>query len=210
MKNSWAAFAAALRHTLGRASLYLPLVVMGMLALGSWWLAHNTPTASVPAPERPARTAPDYYLTQFVVKSFDAQGLLISEVRGDKARHFPHTDILEIDAARVISNRNQRFITGQGDRGYSNADGSEVQLVGNARVLREAGKDAQGRDLPRLEYRGEFLHAFVRTEEIKSHKPVVVTRGADQFSGDRMNYNHIEGIVQLDGRVRVRLEPNQP
>jgi lipopolysaccharide export system protein LptC len=199
-----------LRKLSGRLTLYLPMAAMGLLALGTWWLAHNTPVATVPEPERPQRTEPDYFLTNLVVKGFDAQGQLISEVNGQKARHFPDTDVLEIDVARLRSTRDQRITTGQSDRAYSNGDGSEVQLIGNAVVIREPGKDTQGRLLPRVEYRSEFLHAFVRTEQLKSHKPVIVTRGADQFSGDSMTYNNIDGIVQLDGRVRVRLEAKAP
>lgn len=201
---------AIMRRLLGHMTLYLPLLVMGLLALGSWWLASNTPQAPAPTPEPTLRREPDYFLTNFVVKSFDAKGQLISEVSGQKARHFPDTDVLEIDEARMRSSKNLRITTGRSDRAYSNGDGSEVQLVGNALVVREAGKDEQGRAAPRMEYRGEFLHAFVRTNELKSHKPVIVTRGADQFTGDQMAYNHTDGIVQLDGRVRVRLESKAP
>lgn len=199
-----------IRRLIGHLSLYLPIFAMLLLALGSWWLARNTPVAAAPEPERAVRHEPDYFLTNFVVKSFDAKGQLISEVLGQKARHFPDTDVLEIDVARMRSNKNQRITNGQGDRAYSNGDGSEVQLVGNAIVVREASQDTQGRQLPRVEYRSEFLHAFVRTDELKSHKPVVVTRDRDQFAGDSMLYKNIDGIVQLDGRVRVRLEPKAP
>ena len=199
-----------IRRLLSHMTLYLPLAVISLLAMGSWWLARNTPVAAVPEPEATKRHEPDYFLTNFVVKSFDVQGQLISEVTGQKARHFPDTDVLEIDAARVRSSKNLRITTGKGDRAYSNGDGSEVQLVGNAVVVREAGKDAKGQQLPRAEYRGEFLHAFMRTDEIKSHKPVIVTRGADQFTGDNMAYNNVDGIMQLDGRVRVRLESKAP
>jgi lipopolysaccharide export system protein LptC len=183
------------------------MALMGVLALGSWWLARNTPVISAAQPERVQRQEPDYFLTQFSVKNFDPQGQLLSEVWGQKAKHFPATDILEIDEARFRSYRGARMTNGQGDRAYSNGDGSEVQLVGNAVVVREAGPDSQGRLLPRVEFRGDFLHAFVRTEELKSHKPVIMRRGADEFSGDAMQYNKIDGIVQLDGRVRVRLMP---
>ena len=194
-----------LRQSMGSITLYLPIVIMGLLALGSWWLARNTPEAAQTAPDQPKRLDPDYYLTRFSVKNFDAQGALMSEVFGEKAKHFPATDVLEIDQAQFRSIRGQSATVGQGDRAYSNGDGSEVQLVGNAVVVRQAGKDAQGRELPRVEFRGEFLHAFIRTEELKSHKPVTVLRGADQFTGDTMKYNKVDGIVQLDGRVRVRL-----
>jgi lipopolysaccharide export system protein LptC len=195
------------RQAQGKLTLYLPIVVMSVLALGSWWLARNTPSVNEAAPPSVSRTDPDYLLSQFAIKTFDPSGALANEVWGSKARHFPHTDILEIDEARFRSSRGPRATVGQAQRAYSNADGSEVQLVGNAIVVREAGQDAQGRALPRIEFRGEFLHAFLQTEVVKSHKPVTVVRGADQFSGDTMVYNQLDGLVALDGRVRVRLEP---
>lgn len=195
-----------LRKLLNSITLYLPVVLMGVLALGSWWLARNTPAQVASQLVVEKRLEPDYFLTNFSVKSFDAKGQLMSEVMGEKATHFPATDILDITQAQFRSSRGTLITTGRGDRAFSNGDGSEVQLVGNAVVVREAGKDQQGQPLPRVEFRGDFLHVFARSEELKSHKPVTVLRGADQFNGDTMLYNKIEGIVQLDGRVRVRLE----
>jgi lipopolysaccharide export system protein LptC len=194
------------RSVVGRLTIYMPIVIMGILALGSWWLARNTPVIAANDMKREQRTEPDYFLTQFSLKSFDVQGELTSEVMGQKARHFPATDVLEIEQARFRSSKGLQSTVGQGDRAYSNGDGSEVQLVGNAVVSREARKDAQGRELPSMEIRSEFLHAFLHTEEVKSHKPVTVRRGADVFGGDAMTYNKVEGIVQLDGRVRVQLQ----
>jgi lipopolysaccharide export system protein LptC len=198
--------AAMLRTLVAQFTLYLPMLLMALMALGSWWLAQYTPQEVAVASEKIVRQEPDYFLSDFTVKTFDTAGQLISEIAGQKARHFPHTDILEIDQARLRSLGAGRITTAAGQRAYSNGDGSEVQLVGNALVVREQSVDAQGKPLPRVEFRGDFLHAFMRTEEIKSHKPVTVTRGSDQFSGERMLYNKIDGILQLDGRVRVRLE----
>jgi lipopolysaccharide export system protein LptC len=198
--------AAFLQRFARRLTLYIPISIMGALALGSWWLAKNAPTVDFPEPERAQRQDPDYDLTQFSMKNFDVKGVLISELIGAKARHFPATDTLEVDEARFRMNRDALITSGRGDRGYSNGDGTEVQLVGNAVVIRDASKDAQGQIVPRTEFKGDFLHVFARTEEVKSHKPVKVKRGGDQFSGDVMAYNKIDGILQLDGRVRVRLE----
>lgn len=195
-----------LRRGVSRLTLYLPILMMGALALGSWWLAKNAPAVDIPLPERAQRQDPDYDLTQFSMKNFDDKGLLTSDVRGVKARHFPATDILEVDEVRFRTSQNGNTTNGKADKGYSNGDGSEVQLVGNAVVIREARKDAQGQLVPRIEFKGDFLHVFARTEEVKSHKPVNVKRGGDRFSGDMMAYNKIDGILQLDGRVRVRLE----
>lgn len=198
---------AIFRQLINSVTLYLPMALMGVLALGSWWLARNTPMTLAAAPVvQQQRQEPDYFISNFSVKNFDAQGRLMSEVMGERATHFPATEILDIEQARFRSLRGALSTTGRGDRAFSNGDGSEVQLMGNAVVVREAGQDAKGRPIPRVEFRGDFIHAFVRTQELKSHKPVTVLRGADQFSGDTMLYNKIDGIVQLDGRVRVRFE----
>ena len=89
----------------------------------------------------------------------------------------------------------------------SNGDGSEVQLIGNARVVREATKDAAGNDLPRMEFKGEFLHSYVNEERVKSHLPVVMTRDTDQFQGDDFAYNNLTGVADLKGRVKAILYP---
>jgi lipopolysaccharide export system protein LptC len=190
-----------------RITMYLPVVIIVLLALGTWWLARNTPVFAPQAAESPPKHEPDYYLRNFAVKNFDATGALSSEVAGQEARHFPDTDVLEIDAARIRSFKLGRTTTATANRAYSNGDGSEVQLVGDAVVVREAGQDAAGKPVPRMEFRGEFLHAFLNTEQIKSHKPVSITRGLDQFTADSLHYDNLDRVALLQGRVKGTLTP---
>jgi lipopolysaccharide export system protein LptC len=117
--------------------------------------------------------------------------------------------VLEIDSARIRSIKEGRLTIATANRAYSNGDGSEVQLVGNAVVVREAGKDASGAAFPRLEFRGEFLHTFLNTEQIKSHKPVVLIRDKDQFEADTLQYDNLERIAVLQGRVKSVLTPRK-
>src|SRR5690349_1949550 len=57
-----------------RMSVYLPVILMGLIALGTYWLARNTPTVGI-EPAAPAATHdPDQYMRNFSVKSFDASG----------------------------------------------------------------------------------------------------------------------------------------
>jgi lipopolysaccharide export system protein LptC len=92
-------------------------------------------------------------------------------------------------------------------RALSNADGSEVQLFGDAVVTRQPGVDAKGQRLPRTEVRGEFLHVFVNTEQVRSNRPVVLERDTDRFAGDNLDYNHVNQQLQLTGRVRGVIAP---
>jgi lipopolysaccharide export system protein LptC len=61
--------------------------------------------------------------------------------------------------------------------------------------------------LPRVEYRSEFLHAFMNTERVQSHKPVELLRGNDRFTADRLEFDNVEQVLQLSGRVRGTLSP---
>jgi hypothetical protein len=79
-----------------------------------------------------------------------AQRRLRSELFGTEGRHYPDNDTLEVDQVRMraISPRGP----GHGataNRGLSNGDGSEIQLFGNAVVVREAATGSSGRAVPR-------------------------------------------------------------
>ena len=202
---------AAWRQLVGawdRTAIYMPLLMMGLLALGTYWLARNTPGIGTPETAREVRHEIDYFMKKFSVRTFDETGRLKSEIFGDEGRHFPDTDILEIDQARVRSLRPDGSITvATGNRAYTNGDASEVQLSGDARVVRDAWRDPSGKEFPRLEFRGEFLHAFLNEERVTSHKPVVLTRGLDQFTGDTFDYDNLGQVANLKGRVRGVLVP---
>ena len=197
-----------LRQGWEKFSLYLPIILMGMMALGTWWLVRNAPApiAAAAGPSNPHQ--PDYFMKLFSVKSFDATGRMQSEIKGEMGRHYPDTDTLEVDKVHMRSVTPQGLVTlATADRALSNADGSEVQLFGNAVVTREALPGGAGTAQPRLEFRGEFLHAFTQTERVRSDQPVVLIRGNDRFTADAMEYDHLDQVLQLRGRVRGVLMP---
>ena len=195
-----------LRAAWDRASIYLPIILMGVLALGTYWLVRSTPVFMLPEAPRPPSHEPDYFMKKFTVKTFDAAGKLKSEVSGAQAKHFPDTDTLEIDGARIRSFDAQGHLTTvTANRALTNADASEVQLMGNARAVREAV--AGLKPVPRMEFKGEFLHAYMKTERLKSDKPVELIRGPDRFVADSMDYDNLKQIIELRGRVRGLLVP---
>lgn len=197
-----------LKELWDRFLLYLPLALLALLALATYWLVRTVPPSADAAEQAVQGHEPDYFMSGFSVRTFDAAGRLRTEVLGDKARHFPDTKLLEIDGIRVRSFDAQgRLTTASAQQGVTNEDTSELQLMGNAVVVREAQTDTSGKTTPRLEYRGEFLHAFMRTEKIRSHKPVELARGNDRFSADTLDFDNVEQVLQLQGRVRGTLVP---
>ncbi|MGB6099328.1 MAG: LPS export ABC transporter periplasmic protein LptC [Comamonas sp.] len=193
-----------------QVTLYLPLTLMGLLALATWWLVRNAPQALQPeAPARPAHEA-DYFMRDFSVKSFDADGRLQSVVRGRLAQHYPDTDTLEIDQVDIHSTNAQgRVMTATAQRAISNADGSEVTLLGDAVVERVTPPAAGQRAIPALRLQGQRLQAWAQTERVRSDDPVTLIQGGDTVTADTLDYDNKAGLLRMDGHVRGLVQPRQ-
>lgn len=197
------------RRAWDRVAIYLPLILMGLMAMGTYWLVRNTPDATQEDLVAAPRHVPDYFMRDFSVRVFDANGQLRSEITGTEARHFPDTDTLEIDRPNIRTYaRDGRLTLAQAGRAVTNADGSELQLFDKAVVVRDGlhKNDAT----VRTELRSDFFHIVVNTEEIRTHLPVELTRGeTDKFSADKMAYDNLSRTLELKGRVRGVLMPRK-
>lgn len=198
------------RRVFDRLAVYLPLLLMGLMAMTTYWLVRNTPVMMEDELEAVPRHVPDYFMRDFSVKVFGDDGRLKSEMVGVEGRHYPDTDTLEIDQPRIrVLGAQGRVTTAVAARGLINADGSEAQLFDKAVVVREASTDEQGIVTPRTEMHSDFLHLFANTERVRSHLPVLLVRGAgDRFtSQDGIDYDNLDRVMQLTGRVRGTLLP---
>nr|WP_315263062.1 LPS export ABC transporter periplasmic protein LptC [uncultured Limnohabitans sp.] len=199
------------RRVWDRLAVYLPLLLMGVMAMGTYWLVRSTPVMSEAEIDAPLRHEPDYVMRDFSVKVFADDGTLKSEITGSEGRHFPDTDTLEIDQPRIrMLSVNGRLTMAVAKRGLINSDASEVQLFDKAVVTREGMTSKQGEVVPRIELQSDFLHVVSNTEEVRSHLPVVMIRGSgNRFSADGMTYDNLGRALQLTGRVRGTLLPRQ-
>jgi lipopolysaccharide export system protein LptC len=186
-------------------SAYLPLVLMLLLALASWWLVKNAPRTEPAAEARLPLGEPDYTMTQFALERFDASGRLKLRIEGDRLRHFPDSDRFEIDRARIRAwAPDGRLTLATAQRALGNGDGSEVQLLGGAEVT---AQDAAG--VP-VVMQGEFLHAFLVTERVSSHLPVLVRHGSSDMRAAGLEYDHAARRLALKGPLRAQLTPTAP
>jgi len=191
--------APRLRELLGA---YLPLLLMLLLALGTWWLVKHTPRPTAASDSAPLRHDPDYEMRDFAITRFAPDGRATVRIEGAWLRHYPDTDRIEIEAARMQANAPDGRVTrASAARALSNGDGTEWQLSGNARVV------AQLPSGPPLEVDSEFLHLFVSTERIRSHQPVIVRQGNDEIRAGGIDADNLAQQMQLAPPVRARLSP---
>jgi lipopolysaccharide export system protein LptC len=184
-------------------SAWLPILLMGALALGTWWLVKVTPGPVTERRSIPPRHEPDYAMNDFSVQRFARDGKLRLHIEGAQLRHYPDTDTIEIDEVRIRAvGADDRVTVANARLAVANSAATEVQLQGGAQVLRLATPRE-----PALEMRGEFLEAFLDTERVRSHLPVVVRSGADELRADSFEYDHASRSAQLKGRISATFAP---
>ena len=184
-------------------SAYLPLLLMALLALATWWLVKNTPPPLAAAPEGPLQHEPDYLMQRFTMQRFAPDGRLRVQIAGTQLRHYPDTDTLEIDGATIVAHSPDGSVTRASARSaLANGDATEVQLRGGAHVVREG---AGTRDA--IEFDSEFLHAFLSTERVRSHLPVRLRQGTSELRAAGIDYDNLARAAKLAGPVRARFDP---
>jgi lipopolysaccharide export system protein LptC len=191
------------RHRLLRAlSSYLPLLLMALLAAGTWWLVRNTPQAPGERAAAPPSQTPDYTMTGFAIVRFAPDGQVALRISGDVLRHYPATDRLEIDGVRIQATApDGRTTDATARQAVANGDGSEIQLLGGAQVVSQL----PGGQV--LEVKGEFLHAFLRFERLRSHLPVQVRHGGTEARAGGLDYDNLQRQLTLNGPVRATVAP---
>ena len=191
-----------------RLSIYLPVLLMMLLALASYWLLRATPEPERPVAERPVTHEPDYFMKRFSVKVFEPSGALKTELFGTEARHHPDTGTLVVDSARIRSFNPQRQLsTATARQITSNDAGTVFVLEGDATVVRQAGRSASGELLSRMEFHGEYLRVSVDPDHVMSDRPVLLVRDKDQITADNLDYQGDTRVAVLTGRVRALFAP---
>ena len=189
----------------GIVSNYLPLLLMAFLATGTWWLVKNTPLlGDTGAPAAP-RHLPDYRMANFEIQRIGADGRLNVQIAGAELRHYPDTDTLEIDQARVRAVAPDGSLAlAEAKRAVSNGDGTDLQLQGDVR-LRRLPAGAADNAPAQLEVRGEFLQALSNSEILRSHLPVTIRQGGSTLNAQNFEYRHLTGQVRFTGKAQGQI-----
>lgn len=191
-----------------RLAIYLPMVLMAVLALLTYWMVRLAPQLAEPQEPQPKTHEVDFFMRGATMRTYDKDGRLQSQLFGAEMRHYDDSATVEVDHPRWKSTAPDGRVTHATARlALSRDDGSELQLFNNAVVVRDALTTARSGMLPRQEFRGDFLHVFAKDERMLSHLPVRFFSGQDEFSGESFRYDHLNRMVELEGRAKARIMP---
>ncbi len=202
--RSTATLRQSLRTALDILLGWLPVLVLGVLLLGTTWLVRTAPppvqNTQVKAPQHIA----NYDLQQFTLRTYSLDGQMQSSLSGASAAHFEDSLVTVVQRPQVtMYAKDGRVTTASAQQAVSNEDGSEVQLMGQAHIHRAS----VGQQTQALTVKSDFLHFFVNTDSVQTDSPVVVTRGANTFQSDRLRADNLNASVNMRGRVKVVLHP---
>jgi lipopolysaccharide export system protein LptC len=184
--------------------LYLPAMLMALLALGTWWLVQRTPVAISPAPAAPPQRQQDYEMHDFASAVYSPSGQVLQSLRGVRMQHFNNGEIdmqqprlLQQDATALVNRRMQA----QAARALGQDDGSDITLLGQVQLQQtQAGQDDLQVQAPKVRIfdDGQRLHA---SDGVRSR------RGNLDLQGEQMDWDNDSRILTMQGAVRTVVQP---
>jgi lipopolysaccharide export system protein LptC len=194
-----------------RLQALLPALLLGLLALLTYWLVQNSPIINDSEAPAPKSSKPDAFFYRFNLIGFDERGDWRIQISGDRAWHRPDLESYEIDRPNIVKrdDKTRALTVVRANKARSDEDGTVVQLFGQAEVKRGAYTDAQGKSQDPMDVRSDYLQIDDRSQTVETHMPVTIVRGGDQLSAGRLQAQQLDGTLKLEGRVHGTLVPRR-
>ena len=198
---------------LARAQSAAPLVLAAAAAAFTWWLVSSAPKPESAQAPRADPATPDYELAHARLARFDAQGRLQAVLDGQRMRHFPATQTLQIDSMQLaMRHPDGRRVLAQAKAGEWSETLGQASLSGAADVrLADVGvvppgfvaEQPLGPGVTRIQ--GERLELDTRARVLTSSQPVTVQREGSVVLAQSLRHDEPAGVTELGGRVQGRL-----
>lgn len=188
--------------SLSRLALRLmPLLLMALVAGSTFWLVQvNTPREQTDA-ERQKRHVPDYYMDRFTATELAEDGTTKMRFTGERMVHYEDDQTYEVTRPAMRAYEPDRPpVTGYANVGRMNADGSVIDLYGDARIVRVQGADPS-KD-PELTATSSYFQILINDDIVKTDKPVKLTRGPSVMTANGLVFNNVTREIDLLGNVR--------
>lgn len=180
----------------------LPLMMMALLAVGTWWLVKTAPQAPRSGPVAPPRHDPDYRLEHFTIERFQASGERMMTLQGDRLRHYPDTDDIDIDVVHLHATGPKReHIEATARQAQVSGKADWVVLQDGANVTSTAPGEAP------VQMTGERLRVSPRQHLVEADLPVRVHQEGNEFNAQSMEFNGVTRQLMLHGPARIVLQP---
>lgn len=177
--------------------LLLFILVLGLIAAGTWWLASHVVTMPLGAAPPPTHE-PDYYFSDATVTTLDKQGKRSAVMTAPRIVHHPDDDSSEVFAPRIeYFSAGDPPWHGQSDHGLMPSGGQLVKLDGHVE-MRRPGKNGGAP----LVITTDRLDVNLNTNIGSTADPVQIVQGSSRMTGTGMLAYFKDNRMVLQSSVR--------
>lgn len=181
-----------------RGSLWLPLLVLLLLAALSFWIERSVQVTD--NGNLADKTEPEGIMENFDALRTDPTGRPQYRLSAKKLKHYSGSKLTELESPRfVLLDAQAGDVSAVAHQATVSPDGNEVDLSGEVNVLREAGAGQSAMTL-----RTARLIVYPERNLLRSPGPVDIQDATLKLRAGAMEYNAGQRLVKLTGRVQAR------
>jgi lipopolysaccharide export system protein LptC len=183
---------------------YGPPLLLGMLALASFWLLRQLDAEREGGTPTP-RHVPDFYMENFETTTMGADGQPRRWMQARYMAHFPDTDTHEFDTPvmRMYRDEGPPWHV-RSERGWLSSSGDVMLLLGKVHIWRN---NVNG--IKELDLKTEDLRVLPETSYGETDRPVEITTPTSRTTGVGMKAYLAEDRLELLNDVRTLLQPKR-
>lgn len=176
-----------------------PLFLLALLAALLFWVNQSARAPSPVQDEDSRRAAPDYMIENFSAVRMDRDGVSRHLLSAKRMLHYPDDDTTDLEQPRFINTEpGKPAMQVDADQAKMSANGEDIYLTGNVRVLRSAGKGRRETAMTT-----SFLHLLPDDGIAKTDRPVVITEANAVIKAVGMEVSNRTQVTRLLSQVRV-------
>lgn len=183
-----------------RYGLWLPMAVLGMLALFSFWIEQSVKESSIRSGVN--LEEPDSIVENFLAISTDAAGVPRYRLAAAKLSHFSGDRQTLLDAPKLTHlHASQGEMRISSSKASVSPGGDRLVFTGQVNVLRPADEARREMSL-----QTSYLEVLTDSNEALTGKPVVIRQPGLQISAAGLHLFADSRLLKLKGRVKAQFQ----
>lgn len=197
------------RARIDRLTAWSPLLLLGGLALATWWLdAQIQPPP--PKPDGSSRHDPDIFIEKFRAVALDANGRAVQTVAAERAARFADDQSTEFTAPSVmLAEAGRPALSAVAERGVLTGDRKRVTLSGSVVAVRDADPNVKRGETPvgPIRLATESLTVFPDEHRVVTDRPVTVEEPRGIIHADGLDLDTNSRTIRFGAGIRGSIQP---
>jgi lipopolysaccharide export system protein LptC len=185
---------------ISRGSVWLPLVILLVLAGLSFWIESMVQLPS--NGDKAGHAQPESIIENFEATRTDAEGNPQYQLSARRLKHYSGSRLTEMESAQFVHLSYQGSeVRAIANHATISADGKEVELLGNVQVVRAATSGMADMMLKTAQ-----LRIYPDEDRLRAQGAVEIRDNRMVAHAAAMDYDTRKRVIKLTGRVKAQYE----